>query len=411
MKSLFERCYQSGEKLTDKVDLLARELAADPPNYYDGLHMTLLEGVKPITRVRTPSGAVRDMLMLGSNSFLNLNFHPRLLEAERRAAERFGCGAGSPPLYSGQTVLHEELEAELAKFCGTEAALLFPSGYSGNLGVLSGLCRPGDAIFQDSSNHASLFDGARLSGAGIVPYLHLNARHLARLLARCNAPGKLIVTDGVFSMEGSLAPVAELAALKERFGCMLMVDDAHGFWAVGDRGRGTASVCGVRDKVDLHYGTFSKALGSIGGFAAGRKNMIDYLRYYARSTFFSSALPAVTVAGILESMRIVEDEPEHLNSLRRNRDFFQGELEKRGFDTLGSRSAIIPVLVGNDEKLGKFQMALFDAGIFSNIGTTPAVNAKKSRLRLNVMATHSLEQLSGAADTIERLGKRCGVIA
>lgn len=410
MSSIFERCYESGSGIAAKVELLARELAADPPPYYDGLHMTLQEGVRPVTKVRTPSGEVRDMLMLGSNSFLNLNFHPAVIEAEREAAGRFGSGAGSPPLYAGTTVLHEELEAKLAEFCGTEAALLFPAGYSGNLGVLSGLCRPGDEIFCDSSNHASLFDGARLSGAKIVPYLHLNPRHLKRCLERSGAAGKLIVTDGVFSMEGSLAPVDELVRLKTEHGCLLMVDDAHGFWAVGERGKGTASVFGVRDSVDLHYGTFSKALGSVGGFAAGRKCVIDYLRYYARSTFFSSALPATTVAAVLRSIRIVEEEPEHLANLKRNRDFFQAELERRGFDTLDSRSAIIPLLVGDEEKLGRFQMALFAAGIFTNIGTTPAVNASKCRLRLNVMATHAVEQLGFAADTLERLGRQYGVL-
>ncbi len=410
MKSLFERCFQTGEKLTEKTDLLAQELRSAPPAYFDGLHMTLLEGVKPVTKVRLPSGEVKDMLMLGSNSFLNLNWHPRVIEAECKALEKYGSGAGSPPLYAGTTDLHQELEKALAEFCGTESAIIFPAGYSGNVGVLSGLCRPGDAIFCDSSNHASLYDGARLSGARVVPYLHLNPAHLERCLKQAAEPGKLIVTDGVFSMEGSLAPVDELVRLKEKYDSLLMVDDAHGFWAVGPDGTGTASVFGVRDKVDLHYGTFSKALGSVGGFCAGKRHVIDYLRYYARSTFFSSALPAATAAAILESIRIVKEEPEHLKNLKRNRDFFQSELEKRGINTLNSRSAIIPVLVGDEEKLGKLQMALFDAGIFSNIGTTPAVNASKCRLRLNVMATHSLEQLNFAVETIEKLAKKFQVI-
>ena len=410
MSSLFERCYAGGGNLCDKAELLYREVQSSPPPYYDGLRMTLLEGVKPVTKVRLPSGEVRDMLMLGSNSFLNLNWHPKVLEAERIAAEKYGSGAGSPPLYAGTTDIHRELEEELAKFCGTEAALIFPAGYSGNVGVLSGLCRPGDAIFCDSSNHASLYDGAKLSGAKVIPYLHLNPKHLERVLKQSTAPGKLIVSDGVFSMEGSLAPADELVRLKEKYNAMLMIDDAHGFWAVGEQGAGTASVFGMRDKVDLHYGTFSKALGSVGGFCAGKRSLIDYLRYYARSTFFSSAMPAVTAAAILASIRIVREEPEHLANLKRNRDFFQQELEKRGFNTLNSRSAIIPVLVGDEEKLGALQMALFEAGIFSNIGTTPAVNVSKCRLRLNVMATHSPEQLAWAADTLEKLGKKTGVI-
>lgn len=405
MSSLFERCYHCGTGIDDKAKALYRELQTAPPVYYDGLGMVLLEGVKPVTKVRMPSGREKMMLMLGSNSFLNLNFHPRVIAAVRQAQERFGSGAGSPPLYAGTTALHEELEEELARFCGTEAALIFPAGYSGNLGVISGLCRPGDVIFEDSSNHASLFDGARLSGAEVVPYLHLNTRHLERALKRADAPGKLIVTDGVFSMEGSFAPVDKLAELKEKYNALLMVDDAHGFWAVGEEGKGTASCFGVRDKVDLHYGTFSKALGSTGGFCAGSKEVITYLRYYARSTFFSSALPAETAAAVLESIRISREEPEHLLRLKRNRDFFQSELEKRGFDTLNSRSAIIPLLVGNEEKLGQLQNALFEEGIFTNIGTTPAVNASRCRLRLNVMASHTLEELSRAVSAIEKWGK------
>lgn len=367
--------------------------------------MTLLESVRPVTKVRTPSGQEKDMLMLGSNSFLNLNFHPRVIEAERKAAEQFGTGAGSPPLYAGQTILHEELEATLAEFTGTEAALIFPTGYSGNLGVLSGLCRPADTIFCDSSDHASLFEGARLSGAQVIPYRHLSPKHLELVLRECSSSGKLIVTDGVFSMEGSLAPLDKLVRLKQQYNCMIMVDDAHGFWSVGENGKGTASIYGVRNDVDLHYGTFSKALGNIGGFVAGRKDLIEYLRYYARSTFFSSAIPATTIAAILESIKVVEEEPQHLANLKRNRDFFQHALEKAGFNTMNSCSAIIPILVGDDTKLGKLQMALFDAGIFTNIGTTPAVNARKSRLRLNVMATHSLEQLQSAVNTITRLGR------
>ena len=403
----FEDFIQMGERVTDKAEALAVALRECPPKYLSGLQYTLLEGVRPLTRVRTPAGEVREMLMFGSNSFLNLNFHPRILAAERKAAERYGYGAGSPPLYAGTTEVHQELEDALAKFCGTEAALIFPAGYSGNLGVLSGLCRPGDTIFCDSSDHASLFDGARLSGATVKPYLHLNVRHLARQIV----PYAVIVTDGVFSMEGSLAPLDELARLKNAHDGFLVVDDAHGFWAVGEGGAGTASLFGVRDQVDLHYGTFSKALGSCGGFAAGRKAVIDYLRYYARSTFFSSAMPTTTAAAVLEAIRVVAEEPEHLRKLRRNRDFFQAELERRGFNTLGSRSAIIPILVGDEERLANFQLALFREGIFTNIGTTPAVASKKCRLRLNVMATHTLEQLGTAVERIEHCAKACGVLS
>ncbi len=396
----------------EKVDRLTVGLREERPYYFEGLQMVLLEGVRPITKVRRPDGRVQDMLMLGSNAFLNLNFHPRVVEAQQKAVEKYGTGAGSPPLYSGQTDLHEELEARIAQFLGTEAAIVFSAGYAGNVGVLTALCRPGNLLFADSSNHASLVDGARLSGADIVPYLHLSAKHLELCLRNAdpNKKGRIIVSDGVFSMEGSLAPVDELVRLKKEYGCLLMIDDAHGYWAVGERGQGTASLFGQKDQVDICYGTFSKALGSVGGFCGAKKSVIEYLRLYARSHFFSSALPAVTVAAILETINVVEQEPEHLERLKRNRDFFQNRLESAGFNTLNSRSAIVPIMTGDDEKLGLVQMEMFDCGIFSNIGTTPAVNAKKSRLRLNVMATHSLEQLDEAAGTIERIARKYDVL-
>ncbi len=406
MNSIFERCYDCGDRITDKVERLSEELTSNPPPFFDGLNMTLCHGVKPITEVLMPNGKSKEMLMLGSNSFLNLNHHPRILEAERRCAEVFGVGAGSPPLYAGTTTLHRQLEEKLAKFCQTEDAIIFPAGYSGNIGVLSALLRPQDRVYMDSSNHASLFDGARLSGAKIVPYLHLNSRHLAKIIE----PNSMIVTDGVFSMEGTIAPIDRLVELKKAYNGLLMVDDAHGFWAIGEQGGGSASTFGALQEVDIHYGTFSKALGYVGGFAAAKREIIEYLRFYARSTFFSSALSATTIAGVMEAMDMVVDEPIHLQSLHRNRDFFQKALEAKGFNTLNSRSAIIPVLVGDDNKLGLLQSALFNHGIFTNIGTTPAVSAKKCRLRLNVMATHTIEQLSYAVDVIVKLGQEFGVI-
>ncbi len=413
-RTLFERCYLSapGASLLEKAERLNAELNSNPPEYYDGLRMVLLESAGPETLVRMPDGRTRKMLMFGSNSFLNLNRHPAVIEAEKRAYSRYGCGAGSPPLYAGQTDVHEELETELAKFTGCEAALLFPSGYSGNLGVISGLCRPGDVVLADSSNHASLVDGARLSGAEVRTYLHRSPDHLETILRTLpeNRRGRLLVSDGVFSMEGSLAPVDKLAGLAGKYGCLLMIDDAHGFWAVGENGRGTASVFHERERVALHYGTFSKALGSVGGFCAGPRALIDYLKYYGRSYFFSSALPATVAAGVLASIRLLEREPEIIARLQRNRDFFQHALESLGFDTLDSRSAIIPVLIGDDVKLGNIQMELFEAGIFTNIGTTPAINRRRCRLRMNVMATHTEEQLERAVSTLARIGRKYGVI-
>jgi 8-amino-7-oxononanoate synthase len=398
--------------ILQKAKALRKELLETPPDYFDGLGMVLLEAVKPVTRVRKRNGEEQDMIMLGSNSFLGINTHPRIIEAVKKSYDQYGYGAGSPPLYAGQTKVHAELEERLANFIGTEKALVFPTGYSGNLGVISGLCRENDIIICDSANHASIFDGAVLSGAQLKSYLHWNMRHLEKTLRALpeSSPGRLVISDGVFSMEGSFAPVDEICSLAKRHGALVMIDDAHGFFAVGKNGSGTASTFGCADKVDIHYGTFSKALGAIGGFCAGSADMIEYLKYYARSYFFSSALPASIAAGVLETIKLLEDEPEIIEKLHENMRFFKTSLDELGFDTMGSRSAIIPVLIGDEKKLGAFQNDLFDAGVFSNIGTTPAVSRKTCRLRLNVMATHSKVQLTKALEALEKIGRKYGII-
>ena len=400
------------EDIMQKAVGLHRHLREAPPEYFDGLGMVLMEAVKPVTRVRKPDGSEQHMIMLGSNSFLGINSHPRIIEAVRKSYDKYGYGAGSPPLYSGQTQIHVELEEKLADFLGAEKALVFPSGYSGNLGVISGLCRENDVVICDSANHASLFDGAVLSGAKVKCYLHLSMRHLEKTLKSLpdSCTGRLIISDGVFSMEGSLAPVAEVCELAERYGARVMIDDAHGFFVVGPNGRGTAAAFDCAEKVDIHYGTFSKALGAVGGFCAGSAAMIEYLKYYARSYFFSSALPASIATGVLETIKLLEDEPQIVENLWSNVNFFKNSLNQIGFNTMNSRSAIVPILVGDPDALGRFQSDLFDAGVFTNIGTTPAVSAKSCRLRLNVMANHTQQNLVQAIELLEKYGKKYGII-
>jgi glycine C-acetyltransferase len=400
------------EDIMQKTKALRKELIESPPDYFDGLGMVLLEAVKPVTRVRKRNGEEQDMIMLGSNSFLGINTHPEIIEAVKKSYDKYGYGAGSPPLYAGQTRAHVELEERLADFTGQEKALVFPSGYSGNLGVLSGLCREKDIIICDGANHASLFDGARLSGAELKTYMPRNMRHLEKTLRSLpdSSLGRLIVSDGVFSMEGALAPVNKICDLAKNYKAKVMIDDAHGFFAVGKNGRGTASVFGCPQKVDIHYGTFSKALGAMGGFCAGSADMIEYLKYYARSYFFSSALPCSIAVGVLETIKLLEKEPEIIEKLHENMHFFKNSLDELGFDTMESQSPIVPILVGDENKLGAFQNGLFDAGIFTNIGTTPAVSRKTCRLRMNVMATHSKAQLTKALESIEALGQKFGII-
>ena len=211
-------------------------------------------------------------------------------------------------------------------------------------------------------------------------------------------------------MEGSFAAVDEICELGKRYGAKVMIDDAHGFFAVGKNGEGTASTFGCVDKVDIHYGTFSKALGAVGGFCAGSAELIEYLKYYARSYFFSSALPASIIAGVLETIKLLEEEPEIIENLHKNMSFFKNSLDGLGFNTMGSKSAIVPILIGDTKILGLFQNDLFDAGIFSNIGTTPAVSCKTCRLRLNVMANHSKAQLQEVIDCLGKLGNKYGIL-
>jgi 8-amino-7-oxononanoate synthase len=410
---IFETYYSCPETdLFAKAAGLNAHLKSNPPDYLDGLGMVMLEAVKPVTKVRCPNGEIKDMIMLGANSFLGLNSHPEVIEASRSACDLYGSGAGSPPLYAGQTLLHSELEEYIAAFLGVERALIFPCGYYGNIGVLSALCRSNDVVISDTSNHASLFDGIALSGAQSKCYLHRNMKHLSKVLNSLpeSMTGRLIVSDGVFSMEGSLAPVDEICRLARQHDARVMIDDAHGFGVIGSHGKGTASLFKCMDKVDIHYGTFSKAFGTIGGFCGGSADLIEYLKYYARSYFFSSALPAFVAAGVLASFKLLEKEPEIIEKLYENSCFLRNSLEQLGFDTLGSRSAIVPVLVGDDEILGKLQMELFQKGVFTNIGTTPAVNRKQCRLRMNAMASHSREQLTYVVDCLETLGRKYGII-
>jgi glycine C-acetyltransferase/8-amino-7-oxononanoate synthase len=347
--------------------------------------------------------AGREVLLLCSNNYLGLAQHPALIEAACAATARFGFGSGGSRLISGSMTAHVRLEERVAAFKGTGGALLFNSGYAANTGILQGLCGPDDIIFSDALNHASLIDGCRLAQARTVVYPHADVVALEALLA-AEAPRRrgrwLIVTDGVFSMDGDLAPLPALVRLKEKYEALLLVDDAHGTGVLGENGRGTAEHFACLDKVDLHMGTLSKALGGFGAFLAAERAVIDMLINRARSFIFSTSLPPAAPAAGLAAFDIVagEEGAQRRRALWRNRELFAGRLLAGGRDLLGSRTPIIPILTGEPAPTMAASEKLLAAGIFVQGIRPPTVPAGRCRLRATVMADHRPEELEAAAD-------------
>ena len=358
-------------------------------------------------------GETREMIMLGSNSYLGLTNDPRVVEASVAAARKYGYGAGSVPLYSGTTELHVKLEKRLAAWYRCEDAVLFPSGYSANVGAISALVRKPDSIVNDLFNHASIYDGCRLSGATLHTFGHRNVRHLDRLLPKVMGPdhGTLVVTDGVFSMEGDLAPLDELVTVCRKHGVRLMLDDSHALGVMGPHGRGTAEHFGVEGQIDLTVGTLSKALGGIGGCLAGSHEVIEYVRFYARSFFFSGSIPTPSVAGALAILDIIEKDSERREDLWRCIRYMREGLISMGFDIGNTESAIIPIMVGNESKLKPFLHDMLDAGIFMNFVAFPAVPRQRCRLRMSMMAGHSKADLDYVLETLGRLGRKYEIIS
>ncbi len=347
----------------------------------------------------------REVLLLCSNNYLGLAGHPALLEAAADATWRHGAGSGASRLVSGTLPPHARLEERLAEFKGSEAALLFNSGFAANTGILQGLFGPDDTIFSDQYNHASLIDGCRLSRARTVVYPHGDVSALERLMT-AEAPLRrgrwLVVTDGVFSMDGDLAPLPALCALKERFDALLMVDDAHGTGVLGAGGRGTGEHFGCQERIDLQMGTLGKALGCAGAYLAAPRVVIDTLVNCSRPFIFSTSLPPAVPAAALAALDIVAG-PEGVQlraELRRNRERFAGRLQAAGLDLLTSATQIVPVLVGDPQPTMAITCRLLAEGIFLQGIRPPTVPAGTCRLRATVMASHAADDLERAAGQI-----------
>lgn len=358
----------------------------------------------------------RRMLMLGSNSYLGLTTHPKVKAAAKAAIEKYGSSCAGSRFLNGTLELHEELEHRLAAFVGKEWALVFTTGFQANLGAISSLVGKDDIVITDKTDHASIIDGARLSFGRMYRFNHNNIADLERVLYNCTNSGngqdcgKLIVIDGVFSMDGDVADLPGILKVAQEYDAGVMVDDAHGLGCLGPKGDGTAAHFGLTDKVDLIMGTFSKSLASIGGFVAGEKSVIEYIRHYARSLIFSASLPPAQVAAVLASLDIIEKEPERREALWNNTRYLKEGLNRMGFDTGRTETPIIPVMVGDDLLCFNIWRALHEAGIFVNPIISPAVPQGQALIRVSIMATHTEEHLSAALRIFEEVGKKLGLI-
>ena len=352
----------------------------------------------------------RELVMLGSNNYLGLTNDPEVKAASHAALERYGTGCAGSRLLNGTLDIHVRLEERLAAFMHREAALTFSTGFQVNLGVLSCLLDRHDTAILDALDHACIVDGARLGFGRILKFKHNDMASLDQKLAAA-APdsGKLVVVDGVFSMEGDLAPLPEIVRLSKQYGARLMVDDAHGIGVLGASGRGTAEHFGVETDVDLVMGTFSKSLAAIGGFVAGDAPVIDFIKHNARTEIFSAAPPPASIAAAAKALEIVEREPERRKQLWENTAYMKRELRALGFDTGESESPVIPIVVGED--LRTFQMVhrLHEEGVFVNCVISPAVPVGRAMVRTSYMATHTRAHLDRALDALGRVGRELGL--
>ncbi len=370
-------------------------------------HLRQVEDLLPGGRIRVGG---RVLLNLSSNDYLGFSQDPRLIAAAREAAARWGVGAGASRLVVGHLALHEEVEAAVAAFKEAEAAVIFSTGYMANLGVISALAGPGDTVFCDKLNHASIYDGIKLSGATLARYPHRDLNRLETLLQKAGPGKKLMVTDSVFSVDGDLAPLGGLVELKERYGAVLMVDEAHATGVLGPSGAGLAEALGLAHRIEVHMGTFSKALGSLGGYVAGDRRLIDYLHNRARSFIYSTAMPPPVLGAIGAALNLVEREPERREYLLAEAAAFRRELTQAGFDNLGSATQIIPALVGENAPTLAFAARLRERGLMAVALRPPTVPPGWSRVRFSLSAAHSREDLAAARQAILEVGRDMGLI-
>lgn len=371
---------------------------------------------KPISSSAGPEVIVegRKMIMIGSNNYLGLTQHPRVREAARAALERYGTGCTGSRFLNGTLDMHLELERRLGRFVAKEKTLVFSTGFLTNLGAISSLVGKDELVLCDRLNHASIFDGCRLSYGETIKYRHNDMQDLERILQGLEEEGreggKLLVTDGIFSMEGDIVDLPGIVRLKERYGFRILVDDAHAMGVLGPTGAGTAEHFGLTRKVDLIMGTFSKSFASLGGFLAGDAEVLDYVQHFARSMIFAAAIPPANVATVLACLDVLQDEPNLRERLWRNVRKMEKGFREMGFNIGATQSPVIPIILGSNEKVFRFWRRLWDEGIYVNAIVPPAVPPHMSLLRTSYMATHTDAQLDIVLEKFHRIGRELGVI-
>ncbi len=350
------------------------------------------------------------LIMCGSNNYLGLTTHPRVKQAALDAIARFGTSCTGSRFLNGTLELHEQLERELAEWVGKPAALVFSTGMQVNLGVISALVSRNDVVILDKYDHASIVDGARLGWGETKRFRHNDMADLERVLSATSAEkGKLIVVDGLYSMEGDIAPLPEIVALCQKYGARLMVDDAHAMGVLGG-GRGTAAHFGVTEGADLIMSTFSKSFASLGGFVAGEEDVIHYIKHHARALIFSASIPPANAAAALAALQVMGEEPERIQRVNDIGARMRSEFQRMGFDIGSSQTPVIPILIGDDMRTLLAWKALFEAGVFVNPILSPAVPEGRQLLRTSYMASHTNAQLDKVLETFEKVGRQIGLI-
>ncbi len=354
----------------------------------------------------------KKMIMIGSNNYLGLTGHPKVIEAAVSATKKYGTGCTGSRFLNGTLDIHEELERRLARFMKRDTALCFSTGFQSNQGAISTIVGKNDLVFTDRADHASIVDGCRLTFGKVIKYKHNDMQDLRRVLKanKDMGGGRLIVTDGVFSMEGDIVKLPDLVAVAKEYHAGIYVDDAHSIGVLGKCGRGTGEHWNMEDQIDLVMGTFSKSFASLGGFIAGDEPVIHYIKHHARALIFSASMPPSAVATVIACLDVLEQEPECLEKLWKNTRKMREGYQSLGFDTGLSETPIIPIKIGEDEQCFAFWKLLFDSGVFANPAISPAVPPHEAIIRTSYMATHTDDELDKVLDIFSRLGKQFGII-
>ena len=370
-----------------------------------------ISGSGPTMRIVDPyTGIEKEMIYMASNDYLNLTRHPRTINAGRKALEKYGKGAGSVPLLGGTLDIHMKLEKKIASFKGCEDSIIYTNGFGANCGTLPALLRENDVAILDMLVHASIIDGCKCTH--VEHFRHNNMNSLEKVLQKCKEKyrTKLVVVDGVYSMDGDIAKLDEIVAIAHHYGAYVMVDEAHATGVIGANGKGTPEHFGIEGKVDIVAGTFSKALGVVGGFIASSKEIIEYLHFYSRPYMFSTAQTPQTAGSLIEAMNVIEEEPELRKNLWRNIAYFKKNLVNLGFNLGNSETAIFPIIIGDDVKVRELCREMHEKGIYVNPVQYPAVSKKLSRVRMSLMCNHTKQHLDHVLEVLELLGKKYKLI-